>query len=47
MQLSNTLFGVVIIQIKPQLEKLLKLPTDSLQKEIKLTQVSPGKSISF
>jgi len=28
----------VIIQIKPQLEKLLKLPVDSLQKEIKLTQ---------
>lgn len=38
MQLSNTLFAVAIIQIKPQLEKLLKLPTDSLQKEIKLTQ---------
>jgi hypothetical protein len=39
MQLSNTLFAVAVIQIKPQLEKLLKLPTDSLQKEIKLTQV--------
>eukprot|EP01124_Arcella_intermedia_P011300 TRINITY_DN17714_c0_g1_i1.p1 TRINITY_DN17714_c0_g1~~TRINITY_DN17714_c0_g1_i1.p1 ORF type:complete len:974 (-),score=159.96 TRINITY_DN17714_c0_g1_i1:41-2635(-) len=38
MQLASTLFGVVIIQIKPQLEKLLKLPDDSLTKEIKLTQ---------
>jgi len=32
------LFGVCIIQIKPQLEKLLNLPDDSLTKEIKLTQ---------
>jgi len=37
-QLSNTLFGFAILQIKPQLEKLLKLPVDCLQKEIKLTQ---------
>ncbi|MFO0547088.1 MAG: hypothetical protein U0271_01805 [Polyangiaceae bacterium] len=38
MQLESTLFGVAIIQIKPQLERLLKLPPDSLTKEIKLTQ---------
>eukprot|EP00418_Pyrodinium_bahamense_P095920 CAMPEP_0179039872 /NCGR_PEP_ID=MMETSP0796-20121207/15359_1 /TAXON_ID=73915 /ORGANISM="Pyrodinium bahamense, Strain pbaha01" /LENGTH=936 /DNA_ID=CAMNT_0020736207 /DNA_START=64 /DNA_END=2874 /DNA_ORIENTATION=- len=38
MQLESTLFGVLIIQIKPQLEKVLNLPADSLTKEIKLTQ---------
>jgi len=38
MQLASTLFGVLIIQIKPQLEKLLGLPDDSLTKEIRLTQ---------
>jgi len=38
MQLAATLFALVIIQIKPQLEKLLNLPDDSLTKEIKLTQ---------
>lgn len=38
MQLESTLFGVVVIQIKPQLEKLLNLPYDSLTKEIRLTQ---------
>lgn len=38
MQLESTLFGVAVIQIKPQLEKLLKLPEDSLTKEIRLTQ---------
>lgn len=38
MQLESTLFGVCVIQIKPQLEKLLKLGPDSLTKEIKLTQ---------
>jgi hypothetical protein len=38
MQLSSSVFGVVIIQLKPQLEKLLKLPTDALTKEVKLTQ---------
>ena len=38
MQLNSTLFGVVIIQIKPQLERVLNLPFDSLTKEIKLTQ---------
>jgi hypothetical protein len=38
MQLESTLFGVVVLQIKPQLEKLLRLPDDSLTKEIRLTQ---------
>ena len=38
MQLESTLFGVCVVQIKPQLETLLKLDSDSLTKEIKLTQ---------
>lgn len=38
MQLSSTLFGVCVIQIKPQLEKLLRMAPDSLTKEIPLTQ---------
>ena len=32
MQLASTLFGVVVIQIKPQLEALLALPSGSLTK---------------
>jgi hypothetical protein len=38
MQLQSTLFTFCIIQIKPQLEKVLGLPDGSLTKEIKLTQ---------
>jgi hypothetical protein len=38
MQLESSLLGVVIIQIKPQMEKLLNLPADSLTKEIKLME---------
>ena len=38
MQLESTLFGVCVVQIKPQLEALLALPPDSLTKEIRLTQ---------
>lgn len=38
MQLESTLFGIIIIQIKPQLEKLLNLLPNSLQKEISLTE---------
>ncbi len=38
MQLESTLFAVCIVQIKPQLEKVLNLHADSLMKEIKLTQ---------
>ena len=38
MQLESTLFAVLVVQIKPQLEKLLGLPAHSLTKEIRLTQ---------
>merc|ERR1719491_1234203 len=38
MQLESTLFGVLIIQIRPQMEKVLNLPPDALTKEIRLTQ---------
>jgi hypothetical protein len=38
MQLASTLFGVCVIQIKPQLEKVLNLPDGSLTKQIELTQ---------
>lgn len=38
MQLESSLFAVCVIQIKPQLEKLLHLPPDALTKEIRLTQ---------
>jgi len=38
MQLGGTLFSVCVIQVKPQLERLLQLPIDSLSKEMKLTQ---------
>ena len=38
MQLEATLFGLCVIQIKPQLERVLNLPSDSLTKEIRLSQ---------
>jgi len=38
MQLAGSLFGVCAIHMKPQLEKLLRLPYDGLTKEIRLTQ---------
>jgi hypothetical protein len=38
MQLESTLFGVLIVQIKPQLEKIMRIPSNSLTKEIQLTQ---------
>ena len=38
MQLESSVFGVCIVQIKPQLETLLQLPPDALTKEMKLTQ---------
>ena len=37
-QLEGTVFGLLTIQLKPQLEKLLKLQDGSLTKEIQLTQ---------
>jgi hypothetical protein len=38
MQLESSVFGVCVIQLKPQLEKLLELPEGALTKEIQLTQ---------
>jgi hypothetical protein len=38
MQLETSVFGVCVVQIKPQLEKLLGLPSGALTKEIQLTQ---------
>ena len=38
MQLETSVFGVCVIQLKPQLEKVLQLPENSLSKEIQLTQ---------
>jgi hypothetical protein len=38
MQLESSVFGVCVIQLKPQLETLLGLPPDALTKEIRLTQ---------
>ena len=38
MQLEGTLLGVLVLPIKPQLEVVLMLPSDSLTKEIRLTQ---------
>jgi len=38
MQLQSSVFGCVVIQIKPQLEALLGLPQNALDKEMKLTQ---------
>eukprot|EP00550_Attheya_septentrionalis_P012178 CAMPEP_0198303258 /NCGR_PEP_ID=MMETSP1449-20131203/56793_1 /TAXON_ID=420275 /ORGANISM="Attheya septentrionalis, Strain CCMP2084" /LENGTH=1029 /DNA_ID=CAMNT_0044005745 /DNA_START=155 /DNA_END=3244 /DNA_ORIENTATION=- len=38
MQLEGSVFGVCVIQLKPQFEALLGLPKDSLMKEIRLTE---------
>merc|ERR1739844_400449 len=38
MKLSSSVFGICVIQLKPQLEMLLGLPEKSLTKEIRLTQ---------
>jgi len=38
MQLDSSILGVCVIQIKPQLEKLLGLPQNSLTKEMKLAE---------
>jgi len=37
-QLSSTVFGVLVVQVKPQLEELLNLAPGALTKEIRLTQ---------
>lgn len=38
MQLEGTVFGLAVIQLKPQLERLLNLPAGSLTKEIQLSR---------
>ena len=38
MQLESSVFALCVVQLKPQLEKLLGLPVGALTKEIKLTQ---------
>ena len=38
MQMEATLFGLCVIQIKPQMERLLRLGDDALTKETALTQ---------
>uniref|UniRef100_A0A7S4EPU7 Uncharacterized protein n=1 Tax=Pseudo-nitzschia australis TaxID=44445 RepID=A0A7S4EPU7_9STRA len=38
MQLGSSVLGICVIQIKPQLERLLNLPVGALTKEIRLTQ---------
>jgi hypothetical protein len=38
MQLQSSVFGVCVIQLKPQLELLLNLPPNALTKEIELTE---------
>jgi hypothetical protein len=47
MQLESSIFGVCLIQLKPQLEKLLGLPPLSLTKEIQLTQDLMSLFIDF
>jgi hypothetical protein len=37
MQLAGTLFSILTLQIRPQIEKILKLPPDSLYQNIKLS----------
>jgi len=38
MQLEGSVFGLLVLQLKPQLEKVLHLPTGALTKEIALTE---------
>jgi hypothetical protein len=38
MQLAGSLFAVAVVQIKPQLERLLKLDSGALTKEVQLCQ---------
>jgi hypothetical protein len=39
-QLESSMFALVVIQIKPQMELLLNLPPSALTKQIRLTQAS-------
>ncbi len=47
MQLESTLFGVLVLHIKPQLEKLLNLDPDALTKEVALQQELMDLFIKF
>eukprot|EP01064_Diplonema_japonicum_P032085 TRINITY_DN595_c0_g3_i2.p1 TRINITY_DN595_c0_g3~~TRINITY_DN595_c0_g3_i2.p1 ORF type:complete len:1036 (+),score=360.30 TRINITY_DN595_c0_g3_i2:34-3141(+) len=38
MQMEATLFGVCVLQVKPQLERVLNLPQGALTKELRLTE---------
>uniref|UniRef100_A0A0G4FDD4 Uncharacterized protein n=1 Tax=Chromera velia CCMP2878 TaxID=1169474 RepID=A0A0G4FDD4_9ALVE len=38
MQLESSLFAVLVVQVRPHLERLLRLPVGSLTKEVKLNQ---------
>lgn len=38
MQLAGTLFAVAVVQIKPALERLLRVPQGALTKEVELCQ---------
>ena len=38
MQLASSLFGVVVVQLKPAIERVLNLPSGALLKEIQLTE---------
>ena len=37
MQLASSLFGILVVQVKPQLEAVLNLPAGALTKEIELS----------
>jgi hypothetical protein len=47
MQLESSMFGIFIVQLKPQLEVLLGLPEGALTKEIKLTQDLMSLFVSY
>ena len=46
MQLEGSVFAVAVIQLKPQLERLLNLPDDSLTKEVRGQQPGAGGASS-
>ena len=46
-QLEGSVFGVLVLQLKPQLERVLNLPPNSLTKEIELTQQLLGLFVTY
>ena len=46
-QLEGSVFGVLVLQLKPQLERVLNLPASSLTKEIELTQQLLGLFVTY